>query len=50
MKNNYFDIVNFMKDMDAVLFDNNEDINVDCYEIIDISSVQIQNNFLYGGY
>ena len=49
MENDFSDFVNCIADMDSVLYENNIDIDVNLYETIDISSVQIQNDLLYGG-
>lgn len=35
MENNYYDFMNQIKDMDAVLYDNNGDIDVDWYKAVD---------------
>ena len=36
MENNYYNIVNFIEAIDAVIYDNNGDIDVDWYEIVNI--------------
>ena len=41
--------VNWIEAMEAVLYNNNGNIDVDWYEVVDIYLVQIQNEFLYEG-
>lgn len=41
--------MNFIEAIDAVIYDNNGDIDVDWYEIVNIFLIWTQNEFLYEG-